>query len=45
MATGDYLVFLNNDTIQHSKWIDTLVDFLDLNSNVAAGTAEDIEFF
>ncbi|GIS57309.1 MAG: hypothetical protein CM1200mP1_12470 [Candidatus Neomarinimicrobiota bacterium] len=45
VATGDYLVFLNNDTIQHSKWIDTLVDFLDLNSNVAAVQPKILNFF
>ena len=45
VATGDFLVFLNNDTIQDSKWIDTLVDFLSLNSNVAAVQPKILNFF
>ena len=45
VATGDYLVFLNNDTIQDSKWIDPLVDFLNLNSNVAAVQPKILNFF
>ena len=45
VATGDFLVFLNNDTIQDSKWIDTLVDFLSLNSNIAAVQPKILNFF
>ena len=35
-CTGDYLVFLNNDTIHENNWIETLADFLNLNSEVSA---------
>ena len=44
-ATGDYLTFLNNDTIQDPKWIDPLVDFLNLNPNVAAVQPKILNFF
>ena len=44
-ATGDYLIFLNNDTIQDPKWIDPLVDFLDLNPDVAAVQPKILNFF
>ena len=36
VSTGDYLVFLNNDTIHENNWIETLADFLNLNSEVSA---------
>jgi len=45
VATGDYLTFLNNDTIQDPKWIDPLVDFLNLNPNVAAVQPKILNFF
>ena len=36
VASGDYLVFLNNDTVQEKNWLDSLVDFMNLNQNVSA---------
>ena len=36
VASGDYLVFLNNDTVQEKNWLDSLVDFMNLNPNVSA---------
>ena len=35
-SSGEYLIFLNNDTVQNENWIESLVDFLNLNRNVAA---------
>ena len=33
-ANGEYLLFLNNDTIHNPDFVELLADFLDLNSNV-----------
>ena len=35
-STGDYLIFLNNDTIHNADFIDHLADFLNLNPQVSA---------
>ena len=45
VARGDYLVFLNNDTIQDKGWLDPLVDFLNLNPKVAAAQPKILNFF
>lgn len=34
-ATGEYLLFLNNDTIVTKNWMDVLVDELDQNQDIA----------
>ena len=44
-ATGDYLVFLNNDTIQDPNWLSPLADFLNLNPKVAAVQPKVLNFF
>lgn len=44
-AEGEYLVFLNNDTIQDHHWLAGLVDFMNLNSNVAAVQPKILDFF
>ena len=44
-AEGEYLVFLNNDTIQDHHWLDGLVDFMNLNPNVAAVQPKILNFF
>jgi len=36
IARGEYLIFLNNDTIQNSDWIDHLVGLMDKNKLIAA---------
>ena len=45
VSSGDYLVFLNNDTIQDSNWISHLVDFLNLNPKVAAVQPKILNFY
>jgi len=45
MASGDYFLFLNNDTIQEPHWIDVLVDFLSLNPNVSAVQPKILNYF
>tara|TARA_S200000501_G_scaffold362636_1_gene392353 strand:- start:283 stop:1320 length:1038 start_codon:yes stop_codon:yes gene_type:complete len=36
VANGEYLLFLNNDTVHQHDYIDKLADFLNLNPKVAA---------
>lgn len=35
-AKGDYVLFLNNDTVQEPDWIEPLVEYLDTHDRVAA---------
>ena len=45
VGEGEYLVFLNNDTIQDHHWLAGLADFMNLNSNVAAVQPKILNFF
>tara|TARA_B000000609_G_scaffold26261_1_gene17294 strand:- start:2055 stop:3092 length:1038 start_codon:yes stop_codon:yes gene_type:complete len=44
-SSGEYLIFLNNDTVQNENWIESLVDFLNLNRNVAAVQPKILNYF
>ena len=33
-AKGSYILFLNNDTIVHENWLDSLVDFIDTDPTI-----------
>ena len=44
-ADGEFVVFLNNDTVQDHHWLDGLVDFMNLNPNVAAVQPKILNFF
>ena len=44
-SSGEYLIFLNNDTVQNENWIESLVDFLNLNTNVAAVQPKILNYF
>ena len=36
ISKGDYIVFLNNDTIHEKDWLNNLVSFMDSHSDCAA---------
>lgn len=44
-AQGDYLVFLNNDTIQDPGWLEPLVEFLKMNPKVGAVQPKILNYF
>ena len=44
-ASGEYLLFLNNDTIHNPDFVELLADFLDLNSKVAAVQPKILNYF
>ena len=35
-AIGDYIIFLNNDTVQDKNWISNLIKIMNSNDNIAA---------
>ena len=45
VASGEYLLFLNNDTIHSPDFVELLADFLDLNSKVAAVQPKILNYF
>ena len=44
-SSGDYLIFLNNDTIQNEDFIERLADFLNLNPQVSAVQPKILNYF
>jgi len=44
-ARGDYLIFLNNDTIQENNWLQPLVDYMDQNESMAACQPKILNYF
>ena len=44
-ASGEYLLFLNNDTIHNPDFVELLADFLDLNFKVAAVQPKILNYF
>ena len=45
IAKGEYLLFLNNDTIHDSNWIEPLVQLLEKNPNIAAVQPKLLNYF
>ncbi|MDB9853979.1 glycosyltransferase family 2 protein [Candidatus Marinimicrobia bacterium] len=44
-ASGEYLIFLNNDTVQNPDWIKFLVDRLDNNKKIAAAQPKILNYY
>ena len=44
-ASGEYLIFLNNDTTQDPNWVSNLVDTISSNSKIAAVQPKVLNFF
>ena len=45
IATGDYIVFLNNDTIQDQHWLTPLVNRMESDSTIAAIQPKILNYF
>jgi GT2 family glycosyltransferase len=45
IAKGKYLVFLNNDTIQISNWVEPLVELLEKTKNIAAAQPKILNYY
>jgi len=45
IARGEYLIFLNNDTIQNLDWIDHLVGLMDKNKLIAATQPKILNYY
>jgi len=45
IASGEYLVFLNNDTIQDDNWLNHLYNRIDGNHNIAAVQPKILNYF
>ena len=44
-AQGEYIIFLNNDTIQKPDWIKNLVAIMDSNQSIAAAQPKILNYF
>lgn len=44
-SSGDYLIFLNNDTVHNEDFIERLADFLNLNPQVSAVQPKILNYF
>jgi len=44
-ASGEYLIFLNNDTTQDPNWVSNLVDTISSNSKIAAVQPKVLNYF
>lgn len=45
IASGDYVLFLNNDTVHEPNWIEPLVDTLEKNSTIGAVQPKILNYF